>query len=198
MMSLTDAARWEAVANNDASYDGVFYYGVRTTGIFCRPSCRSKLPNRGNVVYFDSPGAAEAAGFRSCKRCRPELLHLPADAVLEIGEAVELILTGEYGTFDILEALPLRVGVSPFHLQRTFKKFKGMTPKAFLQRLRIEKAGMHLKENRLSNTDICYLVGFSSLSSFYAAFRAETGASPREYRRNYSEMQRGSINEYCI
>lgn len=103
----------------------------------------------------------------------------------------------EYDNPDILEELSLKVGVSSFHLQRTYKKHTGKTPKAYLQYVRIKKARALLEENRLSNTEICYMVGFSSLSSFYAAFRAEAGVSPRQYKQNNCEM-RGDVHEYYI
>ncbi|MCX7709285.1 MAG: helix-turn-helix domain-containing protein [Clostridia bacterium] len=179
---LTNEIKWQAVINNNAEYDGAFYYAVKTTGIFCRPSCKSRVPSRKNVVFFHSPEEALKDGFRPCKRCRPDEPELSVELDKKAYEKITWILEEEYMSPDILPELPLRMGISAFHLQRSYKKHTGYTPRAYLQKVRIIKAKQLLLDNQRSNTEICFSIGFHSLSSFYAAFRAETGLSPGKFR----------------
>ncbi len=183
MEPLDSARMWRAVLSNDSGADGQFYYGVRTTGIFCRPSCKSKPPLRENVRFFGSSGAAIAAGFRPCKRCRPDLAAEYPEPAATLSEAAERILTEEYADPEVLPALPGRLGVSAAHLQRLFKRRLGVTPRVFLQRQRVKQAAALIADSRLNNTEICLAVGFESLSNFYAAFRAATGVAPGRYRQ---------------
>lgn len=199
MKKLSDEKMWRAVRDNDSAYDGVFYYGVRTTGIFCRPSCKSRIPNRENVIYFEDAYAAGKAGFRPCKRCRPDLLEPQAGPAEEACARTTEILRREYDNPDILDELPGRVRVSPYHLQRLYKKHTGFTPRSYLQRIRIDRAKALLSENGMNNTEICYAVGFQSLSRFYEAFRRIMGVSPRKYRLDCLKKKlEGEANENCI
>jgi AraC family transcriptional regulator of adaptative response / methylphosphotriester-DNA alkyltransferase methyltransferase len=182
-MELTDEIMWQATVFNDRSFDGVFYYGVKSTGVFCRPLCKSKTPNRENVSFFSTPDQAMEQGYRPCKRCRPDLLNSFNEPIGEVTRQIIAILRTEYDDPYLLTVLPGRVGVSPFHLQRLFKKQTGYTPKEFLRTIKIEKAKELLAKDELNNTEICYRVGFQSLSSFYANFRMVTGIAPREYKR---------------
>jgi AraC family transcriptional regulator of adaptative response / methylphosphotriester-DNA alkyltransferase methyltransferase len=185
MLKYDNSARmWRAVLASDPGADGLFYYAVRTTGIFCRPSCKSKPPRPENVRFFSSAAAAMAAGFRPCKRCRPDRPEEYREPAVELSERAVRILTAEYADPQILAALPGRVGASPAHLQRLFKQQTGRTPRVFLQDWRIRQAAALLAGTKLNITEICLAVGFESLSSFYAAFRSITGAAPGSYRRD--------------
>jgi len=173
---------WEACKNNNGYYDGAFYYGVKTTGIFCRPSCKSKLPKRENVEFFRTVAEALQEGYRSCKRCRPEIGQI-YDPQNEMIEAARRILQSEYSNPSILQQLPARLGVSTYHLQRLFKKNTSYTLKEYLQRVRVRQAAALLVRGEKNNTDICMTVGFQSFSSFYSVFRRQVGLSPRQAKK---------------
>jgi len=127
--ALSDRARWSAVLARDASFDGRFYYSVSTTGIYCRPSCPARRPKRDHVGFHDSPAAAEAAGFRACKRCRPNEAPPAARHGDKIAQACRLIEASE--TPPSLAALAEAVGLSPYHFHRLFKAALGVTPSTF-------------------------------------------------------------------
>lgn len=182
MEKLTREIMWEAVINNNQRYDGIFYYAVKSTGIFCRPSCKSKIPRFENVLFFGTAHEALTEGYRPCKRCRPDVIDTYHESIKEISQIVVNILQTEYQNPTILNELPSRVGLSPFHLQRSFKKHIGQTPKVFLQNIRIRQAKKLLETKEMNNTEICFAVGFDSLSSFYAVFRKMTGLSPKDYQ----------------
>ncbi len=188
MDMFSTALMWQAVAAGDELYDGRFYYGVKTTMIFCRPSCSSKLPKKENTVYFDSAAEAQAAGYRPCKRCRPEIsgIYSPERELLD---AACQIINLEFENEGLAETLPGRLGISAFHFQRMFKKIKGETPAEYLRRVRITQATVLLADGKLDNTRIALAVGFRSLSGFYSAFRRQMACSPRAYRRICREME---------
>jgi methylphosphotriester-DNA--protein-cysteine methyltransferase len=118
---------WNAVAARDRALDGVFFYAVTSTGIYCRPSCPSKRPRRENVVFFRAREAAERAGFRPCKRCQPD----SADPNAQLIEKVCRYIDTHPDDPVTLEALGRALGISPFHLQRTFKALTGISPRAY-------------------------------------------------------------------
>lgn len=122
----TDDARWAALVARDADADGAFCYAVKTTGVFCRPSCASRLPRRENVSFFADTDAARAAGYRPCKRCRPE--GLPRE--LEIVNRACVVLDAHRQDRFTLAQLSDAVHVSPFHLQRLFKRVVGVSPRS--------------------------------------------------------------------
>jgi AraC family transcriptional regulator of adaptative response / methylphosphotriester-DNA alkyltransferase methyltransferase len=183
---LSEELMWEITKKCDPQYDGKFYYAVKTTMIFCRPSCKSKTPLLQNVSFFSSVREAVSKGYRTCKRCRPELSghYNPSESVLK---ATELILMTEYEHSDILKDLSSRVGMSSFHLHRLFKESTGRTPKEFLEEIRVNKAKELLVTSSLSNTEICYAVGFQSLPRFYHIFREKTGFSPKKFKEMSGE-----------
>lgn len=181
-MALTSHDRmYQAVIANKKEYDGIFFYAVKTTGIVCRPSCKSKVPNRDNVTFFNTLEDALQQGYRPCKRCRPDLSeYIPEANTVEV---ICDIISQEYANSDLLRELPIRMGISSSHLQRLFKKLMGQTLKEYLQRVRVTKAAELLSGSAMSNIDVSMAVGFASLSCFYVAFRNQQGLSPREYRQ---------------
>lgn len=182
MSQLSEDIMYQAVVTNDRNYDGVFLYAVRTTGIVCRPSCKSKIPNRGHVAFFHTLEEALRQGYRPCKRCRPDMGPQYRPDMDAVREACD-IMKREYANPSLLRELPLRIRVSASHFQRLFKKGIGLTPKKYLQKLRIAKAAELAGSSTMSSIDICMAAGFASLSAFYAAFRSETGLSPKECRQ---------------
>ncbi|WP_136605132.1 bifunctional transcriptional activator/DNA repair enzyme AdaA [Paenibacillus dokdonensis] len=176
---LTDE-KWQAIAENDESYDFKFFYAVKSTGIFCRPSCKSKLPNRGNVRIFQNAEQAIREEFRPCKRCRPTGERLP--------DREWVAVMTEYMDKNFAEALTLEVLAdvchgSPYHLHRTFKKIMSMTPTEYLQNIRIGKAQAYLLTSSLSVAEIATRVGFPHTSYFIALFKKKTGLTPADYRK---------------
>lgn len=192
-INLTDDVMWHAAIMCDAGYDGMFYYAVKSTGIFCRPSCRSKTPHRDNVVYFANAQQAMTAGYRPCKRCRPELAGRTYDPAGETVSLMQKLLETQYEHLHSMDEVAQQVGMSAFHLQRLFKQYIGMTPKEYLDGVRVKKAMHLLGSSSLNNTEICYAVGFQSPSSFYNAFRKQTGLTPTEYKDGRQEEHETGI-----
>ncbi len=124
-----DARRWAALAARDARADGTFVYAVRTTGVYCRPSCPSRAANPKNVSFHATCEAAEAAGFRPCRRCRPNAANLAERQAAAIVRACRVIDGAE--TMPRLEDLAATAGLSPFHFHRVFRRITGITPKAY-------------------------------------------------------------------
>lgn len=177
---ISDNEKWKAVVSCDDSYDGLFFYGVKTTGIFCRPSCRAKTPARENVVFFDNVEAAAAASLRPCKKCRPDKESFEPD--LELVEKAKAMFDADYaGTIEI-EQTAKKLGISPNHLTRLFKKQLGIAPVQYITALRVEKAAEMLARTDASILDIALMTGFKSLSNFYKCFKEKTGHTPKEYR----------------
>lgn len=175
--STNDDPRWNAVLAHDTAADGLFWYGVQSTGIYCRPGCPSRRPKRENVSFHDSPDAAQAAGFRPCERCTPERVDAGARAV---AQAQALLDSAE--TAPTLTELASAVGVSPFHLQRVFKARLGVSPKQYALRRRTER----LKENLRMDTTVTtalYDAGHDSPATVYAPATDQLGMSPRTYRK---------------
>jgi AraC family transcriptional regulator of adaptative response/methylated-DNA-[protein]-cysteine methyltransferase len=127
-MLKTDDDRWTAFANRDRTYDGTFVMGVRTTGVYCKPSCPARRPHRHNTEFFDSPSAAEQAGYRPCKRCRPHADGAPIERSVNAARAY---LDARVGQRVPLARLGKAVGLSPWHVQRAFTRLVGVSPKAY-------------------------------------------------------------------
>lgn len=182
---------YQAVARRDTRYDGVYYTGVKTTGIVCRPSCRARTPKPDNVVFYPSLEKALQAGFRPCKRCRPdEGGPLRPDAVL--AAQADAVISAGYGERLTLSGLAGRLKVSAAHLHRTYKEVTGLTPAAKLDQVRLDKARGLLRLGRMPVSEIGRAVGFRGASHFAAWFHRHTGASPTEYRER---IQGGTANE---
>ena len=171
---------WEAVRRRDPVYDGRFFVAVKTTGVYRRPSCKSRPPKRENVSFFSTAEAAEQAGFRPCKRCRPEKLGEPDPKVEAVKRACEKIASDEDAPS--LNDLAESAGMSPFHFHRVFKKVAGVTPKAFAAEMRARRAAENLRTAG-TVTEAIYDAGFNSSSRFYETSAARLGMTPTEVRR---------------
>ncbi len=178
---MTEEEKWQAVLHNDAGYDGTFFYGVKTTGIYCRPSCKSKAPKRENVMFFETSDEARAAGFRPCKRCRSDLIDY--EPMKQIAEEVKEKIEKVYKEQTKLQQELSEVGVTGRRLADVFRDAYGMTPKAYMESLRLKEAKELLAHSDKKIIDIAYAVGFGSLSAFYQFFKRETGATPSAYRK---------------
>ena len=174
-----DATYWAAVQARDGSFDGQFYYSVVTTGVYCRPSCAARRAKRENVAFHVSCADAEAAGFRPCKRCKPNEASLQDRYAAKVAAACRLIETAEEAPK--LEELARVTGLSAFHFHRVFKAVTGVTPKAY--------AGAHRRERLRENltrtgsvTEALHEAGFNSSGRFYANSTDVLGMTPSEFR----------------
>lgn len=175
----TDDARWQAVTGRDAAFDGRFWYGVKTTGVYCRPSCAARPAKRENVGFFDSCDAAEAAGLRACKRCRPREETPKARQATLIAASCRRIETAE--DEPNLKALAQSAGLSPYHFHRVFKAVTGLTPKAYAAAQRAERvrAGLSAGEGV---TNALYDAGYGSSSRFYERSNNILGMTPQRFK----------------
>jgi len=153
------SGQWEAVLARDSGADGRFVYGVRSTGIYCRPTCPSRRPTRAQVVFFGAPDDAERAGFRACLRCKPRM----RPGASELAQAVCAVLDRAPAT---LPELARRFGVSAAHLQKVFKRAVGVSPREYAEQRRLERFRRELKEGS-SVTEAIYGAGYGSPSRMY-------------------------------
>jgi AraC family transcriptional regulator of adaptative response / methylphosphotriester-DNA alkyltransferase methyltransferase len=159
----------------------VFFYGVKTTGVFCRPSCKSKAPLKTNVEFFDNIDQAYAYGLRPCKRCRPDLLEFRP--VLDLLEKAKQIIDTYFTDRRKLTVEIKELGVSQNHFIQLFRKQFAMTPVEYANKLRVEKAMQLLAGTDTTILNIALLSGFGSLSTFYDFFKKQVGLTPKQYRR---------------
>lgn len=179
-MQYSDNEMWKAVVDCDAKFDGKFFYAVKTVGVYCRPSCKSRTPLEKNVYYFETQQAAENSGFRPCKRCRPDLLNFaPAQ---EVTMNLKLLIDKFFNEKERLALEMKQIGVSNNHLAAIFKQQYGITPGQYLCKMRIDYAKKTLVETDSYIIDIAVNSGFETLSSFYTFFKKHTGTTPKEYR----------------
>ena len=175
----TNEARWAAVVARNPAADGVFYYSVRTTGVYCRPSCASRPARRENVQFHANCADAEAAGFRPCKRCRPNEAPLAERQAMAVAKACRLIEGAD--ELPTLDALADAAGLSRFHFHRVFRAVTGVTPKAYGMAHRNQRVRTELKRSD-SVTSAIYDAGFNSSARFYAAASGALGMNPSEFR----------------
>ncbi|MCE9518710.1 MAG: bifunctional DNA-binding transcriptional regulator/O6-methylguanine-DNA methyltransferase Ada, partial [Verrucomicrobia bacterium] len=175
----TDTARWRAVVQRDSKADGNFYYAVRTTGVYCRPSCAARRARRENVQFHSSCKAAERAGFRACLRCRPHGPALLEEHTAAIAAACRTIETAK--ELPILDVLAKSAGMSRFHFLRVFKKIAGLTPKAYAMAHRAERMRRGLSKHD-TVTGAIYEAGFNSNGRFYADSSRMLGMKPKSFR----------------
>jgi AraC family transcriptional regulator, regulatory protein of adaptative response / methylated-DNA-[protein]-cysteine methyltransferase len=178
---------WRAIQTRDAEYDGVFWYGVRSTGVFCRPACPSRQPKRENVIFFALPEAARQAGFRACQRCRPDDLLL-RDPQAELVESVCRFIDLNLEEQPNLERIGQEVRISQFHLQRVFKKLMGITPRQYAEARRAEKFKDRIKSGQ-SVTAAMYEAGYGSSSRLYEKASRQLGMTPATYGKGGAGMK---------
>lgn len=176
----THDARWKAVVTRDARADTSFVYGVRTTGVYCRPGSGSRLPRAENVVFFDDAAQAEAAGYRPSKRIAADRRGLAEAHAAAVAAACRMIAEAEL--LPTLAELAAVAGMSPWHFHRVFKAVAGVTPKAYANAHRAGKVRSKLADSGRI-TDAVYEAGFNSNSRFYEASSGLLGMTPTDYRR---------------
>jgi AraC family transcriptional regulator, regulatory protein of adaptative response / methylated-DNA-[protein]-cysteine methyltransferase len=177
---LVETKFWEALVNRDSSAEGKFVYAVKTTGVYCRPSCPSRLPNRDNVLFFKTPLEAEKLGFRACKRCRPNSAskqEQQAEVVAKICKQIQ-----ESDVPLTLDTMAQSAGLSPHHFLRVFKKIVGLTPKQFAIAHRTKQVRKQLHENA-TVTQAIYEAGFETTSNFYDQSDSFLGMKPSQYQQ---------------
>ncbi len=172
--------RWQAVVRRDPQVDDEFVYAVRTTGVYCRPSCPSRAARRENVAFFESGELAEAAGYRPCRRCRPDTASLLQKYQALVKQAC-LAIEGSVSA-PTLAQLAQQAGMSPHHFQRVFKTVAGLSPKAYHKALQARRLTTAL-QSAPSVTAAIYDAGFNSTGRFYEAAPALLGMSPASYRK---------------
>lgn len=172
--------KWQAVASRDPAADGHFFYSVRTTGVYCRPSCPARRPRRVNVAYHLTGEAASAAGFRPCKRCRPDGRTVGFDQAEAVIRACRLIEASDAAPK--LNELAAAVSLSPSHFHGLFKTLTGVTPKAYATAFRAGRL-RDILPDAARVTDAIYDAGFQSSGRFYAAANHNLGMSPERYRQ---------------
>lgn len=175
-----DEERWKAVLARDESKDGSFVFGVRSTGIFCRPSCPAKHPHIQQVIFFRGPDEAESAGFRACKRCHPKTSGTPTRA--EMVQRVCEYIRQNLGEKLTLVSLSREAGVSPFHFQRVFKKQLGLSPRQYVEARRLEHVKQSLRQGE-TVTNAIYGAGFTSKGRLYERTPTQLGVNPGAFRR---------------
>jgi AraC family transcriptional regulator of adaptative response/methylated-DNA-[protein]-cysteine methyltransferase len=167
----------EALAERDESFDGVFYYGVVTTGIYCRPSCAARLPRPENVRFFDSHEAAAAAGFRPCKRCRPDGVDKDVDMLVATARFIDAHADEKL----TLASLSRQAGLSPSRLQKRFKSAFGISPKQYQDAARMGRLRDALKHGD-KVTGAIFSAGYGSISRVYGEAARDLGMTPSAYR----------------
>ncbi|WP_420563660.1 bifunctional DNA-binding transcriptional regulator/O6-methylguanine-DNA methyltransferase Ada [Thalassobaculum sp.] len=176
---MDDDARYRVVVARDKSFDGAFIVAVRTTGVYCRPYCPSRTPKRENVSFFQTPEQARSAGYRACRRCKPDESAAPDPRLDAVRAACRAIESAE-DECPSLEALGTAAGLSPFHLQRSFKAVMGISPRQYWDARRLGK----LKENLKSGEGVAmalYGAGYGSSSRLYEKAGAQLGMTPASY-----------------
>jgi AraC family transcriptional regulator, regulatory protein of adaptative response / methylated-DNA-[protein]-cysteine methyltransferase len=189
--SLDDDSCWRAVQRRDRAAGGTFVYSVRTTGVYCRPSCAARLPRRENVMFYATCAEAERAGFRPCKRCRPDAPALAEARATVVARACRLIEQAEEPP--TLDDLAQAAGISRFHFHRVFKAVTGVTPKAYVAGDRAKRVREELA-SRETVTQAIYGAGFNSNGRFYAAAPGVLGMTPTQFRSGGS----GNVIRFAV
>jgi len=179
--ALKDDQLWQAVMAKDARFDGQFVFAVSSTGVYCRPSCPSRRAHRERVKFFELPAAAEQAGFRACLRCQPQRVRI-LDPQIELVQRVCRLLNANESESLKLAELASQAGVSPFHLQRTFKRVMGISPRQYLAARKIDNFKTLVRKGE-TVTNSLYESGFNSSSRLYEHAAEELGMTPATYSR---------------
>jgi len=193
---MTDEEKWNAVVARDAKADGKFFYSVKTTGIYCMPSCRSRAPLRKNVSFYDTVVAAEKAGFRACKRCRPTGPSRTELHEAAIAKACRLIENAEQ--LPTLEQLAKAAAMAPYYFHRKFRAITGVTPKDYAMAHRSQRMRKKLTQSE-TVTEAIYDAGFNSNGRFYAISTEALGMTPTKYRKGgVGEQIRFAVGECSL
>lgn len=192
LLPEADESHWQAVITKDARFDGQFVFAVSSTGIYCRPSCGSRRPRREHVSFFQLPAQAEQAGFRACRRCHPRAARL-VDPQVKMAERVCRLIEEAEGESVTLAALSEQLGVSSFHLQRTFKNVMGISPRHYAETWRVNKFKQGVRKGE-AVTSAIYDAGFGSSSRLYESASAQLGMTPATYGKG----GRGAMIKYAI
>src|SRR5712692_10691808 len=175
----TDAKKWRAILARDPSKDGAFVFGVRSTGVYCKPSCPARHPRAEQVLFFSGPDEAERAGYRACKRCRPrERSSFQSELIRRVCKYVNENLDRKL----TLVILSREAGLSPFHFQRVFKKTLGISPRQYVEARRLERVKRSLTRGETVTNSI-YDAGFTSTSRLYEKGSRMLGVHPGTFRR---------------
>jgi AraC family transcriptional regulator, regulatory protein of adaptative response / methylated-DNA-[protein]-cysteine methyltransferase len=186
---LDEERCWQAVLARETDFDGAFVYAVRSTGIFCRPTCPSRRPGRAQVVFFGQPAAAEQAGFRACRRCRPGGSEHSASQI-ELAKRARVLIEQHPDETLTLDQLGAQIGASPTHVQRVFKRVIGITPRQYAESLRIDRLKARLKQGDNVTTAL-YQAGYNSSSRLYEQAPERLGMTPATYGRGGAGAQIG-------
>jgi AraC family transcriptional regulator of adaptative response/methylated-DNA-[protein]-cysteine methyltransferase len=178
--------RWQVVQARDTQFNGAFFFGVSSTKIYCKPSCAARHPKREHVTFFATPAQAENAGFRACLRCRPNEQHAQDATIEMIVRACEIIEESHGGEIS-LELLGAQLRVSPSHLQRTFKRTLGVSPKEFADAQRLKNFKTQAKQTDV--TTAMYESGFNSSRALYEKATGNLGMTPAIYRKGGKGMK---------
>ena len=190
--SLTEEQCWRAVCNRDPNRDGSFVYAVRSTGIFCRPSCPSRRAGRDQVTFFALSEAAARAGYRPCKRCRPERAEVSHPRIAMVRRICRIIEANDEGV-PTLSELGAEAGLSPHHLQRFFKALMGISPRQYAEAVRLNRLKRNLKDGERVAMAL-YGAGYGSSSRLYEKAPSRLGMTPASYAKG----GRGARIAYAI
>lgn len=188
----TDESQWTAVLTKDARFDGQFVFAVSSTGIYCRPSCPARRARRDRVSFFQSPESAEQAGFRACRRCHPRDARA-GDTQTQMAQQICRIIEENEGEPVTLSMLSEQLGVSAFHLQRTFKSIMGISPRRYAEACRVNRFKQGVRQGE-AITSAIYDAGFGSSSRLYESASAQLGMTPATYGKG----GRGAMISYAI
>lgn len=176
---MTDE-KWQAIINNDTAYNNQFFYAVKSTGIFCKPSCKSRVPKKENVYIFQNAELALRANFRPCKRCKPTNENLPDSEWVDL---ITAYIDQHFTEKLTLDSLASICHGSPYHMHRTFKKIKGITPVEYIQQVRVHAAKKNLIQTNKAIGDIAISVGMTNTPYFITLFKKKTGLTPAQFRQ---------------